>query len=241
MTSRRRILAGLTLLPAAAILPRAVFAQSAPGAFAPGDAPFRLVRRVERELRAGARLVVERSWMVRFRPQAQGYRAEGRQVDVLVDAPPELAFLAGMERDRVEEDMFPLLLGADGGIMGQSAAPADETLAHAIEAVREKIGKRLGEGDDRATAERFLNQLQRAGEQALGGWPAILFAPGHLDRVEQREVPLPDGRIGAVSIQTLATSDPATGLMQLFERRIETRLGDSAKAGLERFTLAPQT
>lgn len=241
MIGRRHLVGLLSLLPVATILPRAALAAPPAPAFAPGDAPLRLIRRVERELRDGALLVVERAWSVRFLPQGSGYRLEGRQADVTVDAPAELAFLADMERSRVEHGMFPLLLSQGGEIMGQSAAPADEALGHAIEAVRGKLARQFGEGDERAAAERFLTQLQRAGEQALAGWPAILFAPGTIDHAEQREVPLPDGRIGEVVIRTLATSDSETGLMQRFERRVETRIGSSARTGLERFTLAPQS
>ena len=238
MIARRDLLGAVSLLPAAALLPGAVLAASAVTPFAPGTTPFRLVRRVERELRDGARLVVERAWSIRFLPQGQGYRLEGKQADVSVDAPAALAFLADMERGRVEEDMFPLQIGANGEIMGQGSASSDATLAHAIEAVREKLARQFVQPDDRVAAERFLTQLQRAGEQALAGWPAILFAPGSLDRSEERAVPLPGGRTGAVTIRTLATSDPVTGLMQRFERRVETRLDTSARSGLERFTLA---
>lgn len=241
MISRRRVLGALSLLPAATMLLRPAIAASVAPAFAPGDAPFRLLRRVERELRDGARLVVERAWSIRFFPQGQGYRLEGKQTDVSVDAPAALAFLADMERGRLEEDMFPLQLGASGEIMGQTTAPDNETLAHAIEAVREKLAKQFDRADDRAAAERFLTQLQRAGEQALAGWPAMLFAPGTLDHEEERAVPLPGGRTGEVTVRTLATSDPMTGLMKQFERRIETRLGDSLKSGLERFMLIAET
>ena len=241
MIGRRHLVGLLSLLPAAAMLPGAVLAAPAAPAFAPDTAPFRLIRRVERELRDRALLVVERAWSIRFVPQGQGFRLEGKQVDVAVDAPAELDFLANMERDRVEDDMFPLLLSSGGEIMGRSDAPADDVLADAIEAVRGKLARQLGLGDDKAAAERFLTQLQRAGEQSQAGWPATLFAPGTLDNAEQREVPLPDGRTGEVIIRTLATSDPDTGLMQRFERRVETRLGDSSRSGLERFTLTPQT
>lgn len=237
MIARRRLLGAVSLLPAAALLPGAVLAAPAGSAFAPGTTPLRLVRRVERELRDGARLVVERAWSIRFLQQGQGFRLEGKQTDVSVDAPATLAFLADMERGRVEEDRFPLQIADNGEIMGQASASSDATLARAIEAVRERLARQFDQPDDRAAAEQFLTQLQRAGEQTLAGWPAMLFAPGNLDRSEERAVPLPGGRTGAVTVRTLAASDPETGLMQRFERRVDTRLGTSARSGLERFTL----
>ena len=105
MIGRRHLVGLLSFLPVATMLPRAGFAAPAALAFAPGTAPFRLIRRVERELRDGALLVVERAWSIRFVAQGQGYRLEGKQADVSVDAPAELDFLAAIERDRVEDGM----------------------------------------------------------------------------------------------------------------------------------------
>lgn len=240
MIARRPLLGAGWTVALVAMVPRAAVATVGGPRFRPGEGRFRLNRRVERELRGDARLAVERAWSIRFQPQGAGYLVYGRQAEVTIDAPPRLAFLADMERARVEEGMFPLLLDTGGGIMGRSQAGTDDMLGRAVAAVRERLDRHFADPDERASAEQFLTELQRAGDEVLADWPAMLFAPGMLDRVDERPVPLPRGETGRVIVQTRASSDPASGLMQRFERRIETRLGDSARSGLERFTLAPE-
>ena len=49
-----------------------------------------------------------------------------------------------------------------------------------------------------------------------------------------------NARLQEIAWETV-THHPMTGLMKQFERRIETRLGDSLKSGLERFMLIAET
>lgn len=225
--------------PLAGLVSPRLLAQDAVGKFAPAAHPYRLARRVERQLQGGARLTVERRWSLKFAVQGRGYLVDGHQTGVTVDAPPALAFLAQMERDRLENDMFPLMLDAAGQILSATSSRADEALSTAVEQVRKRLEAAFGDGSD--MAERFLAELQQAGEQSLAAWPANMLAPGAFDREEHRTVPLPDGRNGSITVRTLASSDPATGLMERFERQVTSRLGDSLREGLERLSLSPET
>lgn len=238
MTNRRTILGLLACVPFAGTPLARLAAQEAVARFAPPSRPFRLIRRVERQLRDGARLVVERSWSVTFAVQGRGYLVDGLQSGVMVDAPPALGFLAQMERDRSEDDMFPLLLDGAGQIVSDSSSSADEALTLAVEQVRQRLESALADSESSDLAGRFLAELQQAGEESLVGWPRNVFAPGPIDRVEERVVPLPGGRNGSIAIHTLASGNPETGLMEHFERRVTSRLGDTVREGLERFSLA---
>lgn len=241
MTTRRTALGWLALGPLISFVGLPAQAQGGGSQFAPSTNRYRLRRRVERELRDGASLIVERIWSVRFVPQGRGFRVDGQQADVTVEAPPALSFLAQVERTRIDQDMFPLLLGSAGEIVGQSASRDDETVSAAVDQVRQRLAAASAQGMDVEGSEQFLKDLQQAGEKALADWPAALFAPGELDLVQEREVALPAGRSGSVTVRTLATSDPATGLMRQFERRVETRLGTRTRSGIERFTLSQES
>jgi hypothetical protein len=62
-----------------------------------------------------------------------------------------------------------------------------------------------------------------------------LFRPTASQRVESREV---DG--GTITIALSAKSDPQTGLMRQFERRVTTRIGASERVVTERWELRPE-
>ena len=241
MTSRRGLLRWLAIAPGLALTSRPASASVLSPGFSPRATPYRLVRRVERDLRDRTRLVVERTWSIRFLPLEQGYRVDGRQTGIGVDAPAALDFLVRIERERIEEAMFPLLLDSRGLAAGGACVHTDAALAKAVGEVRSRLNRILIDGDERAQAARFLTHLQRAGENALSAWPAALFAPGHIDMVEQRTVPLPDGLPGKVAVHTVASSNRTTGLMEHFQRTVETRIAGGTRTGLERFTLTPET
>lgn len=209
--------------------------------FAPGDLPGRLTRTVERQLGRAGKLTVSRAWSVRFLAAGRGYRVDGEQLEVTVDAPPVLADLARIERERVEDAMFPLMLDPAGQMMDDAAVSAEAALAAAVDGVRKRLAARAVSGRDLAEAERFLEALQAAGQGAVAAWPRDLFAPGARSAADSQVVTLPDGTSGTVSIATETASDPVTGLMQRFERRVETRIGTQSRFGKETFVLALKT
>jgi hypothetical protein len=89
---RRAVLryAAVALLwPALASAPLRVAAQGP--RFAPPVGPMLYTRRLERGLADGAAFTVSRSFEIRFEPADGGYRVDGAQVDVAVEAPDALA------------------------------------------------------------------------------------------------------------------------------------------------------
>lgn len=242
MTSARR-----TFLWLAAIAPvaasqwtRPALAQASAGQFVPGAVACRLTRTVVRQLGRAGKLTVTREWSVRFATAGRGYRVTGEQAGVTVDAPPVLADLARIERERVEDSMFPLMLDPAGRMMDDAAVSAEAALADAVQDVRRRLADRAVSGRDLAEAERFLEALQAAGQGTVAAWPRDLFAPGARSTTESQTVALPGGATGTVTVTTETTSDRASGLMERFERRVETRIGTQSRLGTETFILTPQ-
>lgn len=243
MNRRQTLLGCLALLPAGVLLPATVpLSAGAPPVFRPQAGSYRLARRVSRQLGAGATLMVERAWTIELTSQEGGFLVAGRQAGVTVDAPPSLAFLAQLEQDRIEEGMFPIMLDQTGVMAFAPAGQADEVVAQAVDQVRQLLTvDRARDTAGKEQGNRFLDTLQQAGQAALAAWPPTLFAPGTQDHTDERTVDLPDGTLGVVRVRTVALSDPRTGLLERFERQVETRFGGDRRVGVEAFFLSPGT
>jgi len=235
MTGRRAVLGWLAVLPALGWMPAA--ASASPIRFRPLPVPYRLTRRVKRQLGGDGTLVVERSWSITFAAQGRGFLVEGQQSAVAVDAPPALDYLARIERARVEQAMFPLMLDGSGLLAEVASGASHDALSAAIAEVRAQLIRH--DALESRTAG-FLDSLQGAGQKALAQWPRDLFAPGLTDQEEQRTVELPEGQSGTISITRAASTDPETGLMMHYERQVRTRIGDDERVGSEAFLLAPK-
>ena len=88
-------------LGASLLLPGGARGQ-APARFAPPAEAMRYTRRLERALADGASLVVSRSFAVRFEREGEGFRVDGEQLAVVVEAPAQIESLARLERERIE-------------------------------------------------------------------------------------------------------------------------------------------
>lgn len=241
-TDRRSLL----LIAAAAILLPTVSSWPArahsPGArFSPPHEPLLYVRRLERTLGDGALLVVSRSFAVSFIHEAEGYRVEGEQVGVETSAPEALAAFVRMERERRDDGVFPLLLDADGRIR---YAP-DRYVATAFdEAVREAAMQQSRQGLDPAARDelhRFIEATRQSAGELLTELPLDLFAPREVPRIERREIALPDGSMGLVTVRFTAEHDPATGLMRQAAREVITDLSGDRRRTAESWRLEPLT
>lgn len=228
----------LRLAAAAAALPLLSAGPAAARArFAPPAAPMRYARRLERPLADGARLIVDRGFAVRFVREGSGFRVDGEQVDVAVEAPPQIEALARLERARIERGVFPLLLDAGGAI--RSVAPT-ATSAQLDEAVRE-VAARIERGEHapvvRDELRAFVDAVHRSAGALATELPRDLFAPAGVPREESRAIALPDGRAGRVTIAFTASVDPATGLMREARREVVTEVAGEARTTLESWRL----
>jgi len=228
---------------AAALLPFASAAAGHPAnrlaRFSPPDAPMLYRRRLERPLADGARLVVSRSFAIHFRHEADGFRVEGEQVGVEVEAPEALAAFARIEREREERGLFPLLLDADGAI---AAAGGTALSTHLDATVREALAQLEAQphaAAERAALVRFVTAFHQSAGRLTTELPHDLFAPRDASRSERRDVVLPGGESGEVVVTFSAASDPASGLMRRALREVVTELDGDRRRTLESWELAP--
>lgn len=227
----------LACAAAAVVLPLAP-ARAAP--FAPPDAPMRYTRRLERGLPGGARLVVTRSFAIRFVPVAGGFRVDGEQVAVSVEAPEQLESLAQLERERRETGLFPLRLDPAGAIEDDGGGRGE---AGGHDAAMREVLARI-DGWNHAPAERaalraFVDAVHRSAGEMLTRLPRDLFAPREPARSERRALALADGEAGEVRMTFAAERDPATGLMRSATREVVTEVAGEVRRTLETWRLEP--
>jgi hypothetical protein len=230
-----RLVAVAVVLPAMSTAARAAAGGSR---FAPPAGPMLYTRRLERGLADGASLVVSRSFSVRFRPQGAGFVVEGEQVAVEVEAPDKLAEFARIERERREQGLFPIVLEGDGRIAG-TLAPMTAQLDEAVREAVAKLDSRPREPGARAELVHFVNAIQQSAGKLVTELPRDLFAPGSAPHTEVREIALPGGGAGEVTVTFSAAADPATGLMKRAVREVVTALDGDRRRTVESWELKP--
>ncbi len=191
----------------------------------------RLSRTIERGLRDGASVVVERVWQVEFAHQGRGIAIIGDQVLAQVQAPTELQRLAEIEQARSTAGMFPIMLSATGEIMKIGEAIAKVDLEAAIREAEAIIANRGDSASRKAERRAYLAQLQRASGTMLEQMPRDLFYPKDAEAHSVRPVNLPDGSIGEFEFTYVASRTPGYDWLERAERQIVTRIqGDERKA-----------
>ena len=230
------LLAGsVALLPGLISTAQADAGASCAATFAAPDVPLILTRTVTRSLPGGRQIVTSRRYRVLFFARDDGCRIEGEMLNVTVDAPPALHTLAELERTRPDTGLFPIQLDGQGRIISQRSADDRSATANAANLLSARVAQAPIAPADRTAASHFVGQVAQSGGESV--WPQDLFrpAPGH--RTEERQVPLPDGSMGAVSISSEARIDPQSGRMVSFERTVLTRIGETTRGSRETWTL----
>jgi len=235
---RRTLLGFAGIAAAVPLIPSLPAAALSAGRFAPPAAPMRYTRRLERALADGAALTVSRSFAVRFAREADGFRIDGEQVEVAVDAPAALEALARLERERVESGLFPLLLDATGAIRGVPRAAASAQVDAAVREVAARIERWEHTPTERDELRAFVDAVHQSAGRLVTGLPRDLFAPGDFPREESRAIALPGGEAGRVRMTFTAVRDPATGLMREARREVVTEVSRDLRRTVESWTLA---
>lgn len=198
---------------------------------------FRLRRELERGLAGGASLTVVRDWGFRFEQTAGGSRADGSQVDCQVTAPAVLAPLADIERARVAPGPFPALLDAQGRIRES----AHDNGTGKVEAVRIALAMLEQAGTEPARlseARAYLGALAQAAGAVISATPSDLFFPTPGEATESREIALPDGQIGSLRVELVASAH-ANGLLGRLERRITATVAGDTRVSRETWRILP--
>ncbi|MCB2076932.1 MAG: hypothetical protein KDE55_04435 [Novosphingobium sp.] len=226
--------AALALGFAAVSIPAAATQQGESGFVAP-EAPMLLTRELRRPLPDGKEVVTRRTYEVRFVRVDAGYRIDGKLIDVSVEAPAVLAAIARMEKDRPDEGLFPMHVDESGMLISTGTPEATEAIGRAIAIVSSQLGRMRLATFDRSQAKAFASQFDQ--RQGLTPWPVDLFRPGAGQRQDIRQIPLPNGARGHVTVDIDAGVTPGSGLLQWLDRTVTTDLEGNARQTFERFSL----
>jgi hypothetical protein len=207
------------------------------GLFEPPSGPMTFTRRLERGLPDGNKLVVARSFAVRFAPLSGGWTVAGEQVDVTVEAPERIAPLAALERRRVETGLFPLTLNRSGLIVGGPDPHPAKELDEAVAIVRGEFAKAHPADGDRQELEAFVRAVHDAGAKMSSLLPGDLFAPRDPATRAERALALPGGGEGTIEVSFTGKTDPATGLMRQARREIVTMIAGDRRLTREDWSL----
>lgn len=236
----KRLLAALAASGATVVSP--VLAQdgteAASGSFVEAllAGPLELTRTLKHVLPDGNVIAVSRTYRLRVHAAGEGWVIEGELVDVAIDAPPQLAAFAEIERKRDDSGLFPMRLSREGSLLPyDSPHPTDRQALGAARAIAvQRIDDAPFDDEDAGRADAMLQGLstQVAGKRT--GWPLDLFRPNAASRAETREL---SG--GSILVELEAETDGRSGLMRRYERRVTTRVGTSERVVREVWTLRP--
>lgn len=238
----------LFLAGAAAILPAAVAASaeapahSLPNAqFAPPRTPLLLTRTIWRTLHDGKSIISHRRYRVRIVPHGDGYEVKGELIDCQVEAPPQLAALAALERARPDGTLFPAYLDGNGRMLDQASAgsgpgPGKLNLQGAREA-RRLVNQSAVSDPAKTQIATYLDQIVNGA--GTSPWPTDLFNPARPETREQRRIALADGTNGAIAVTVAAHGWSPGRLPDLVERTVVTELDGTRKVSREQWTIEP--
>jgi len=247
--SKRRVTGRIALLmllalplPALAEADQALAPPPADGPpirFDPPSTPMLYTRRLQRELKDGKLFVVTRSFAIQFERSEHGFRVTGEQVGVEVDAPPQLAPFAQLERQRVEQGLFPLQLTETGQITGMKDVEQAPEFGEAVARVLSTIAAVAEPTEDTEQLARFARIIHENALLLMTTLPADLFAPARAQHRESRTLNLPDGTEGVVTASYHMDRAPGTGLLTQAQREIITEVAGHQKRTVESWTLQP--
>lgn len=226
------------LAGAVAVMPVVLPSAQAAGAasFEAPDGKLVLTRELRRTIAPGKDIVSRRSYEIRFVRDGAGWRVEGTLAKAEVEAPAELAMLAQLEKARKDEGLFPLRLDQQGMIIAQNGATDAATAQAARSTVTTTVEKIDMSSSDKVVAAQMVQRIATQSSAVGGNWPADLFRPLAATREQVREVPLPGGRQGRVTVTMKASPDPR-GLLDQFERRVMTELDGTQRFSQETWRL----
>lgn len=199
-------------------------------------APVILKRELERSLGGGGAVAVTRIWECRFAVMPEGARIDARQIDVSVSAPAGLSALAEIERRRDVAGLFPMRLDRAGIIVGWEGRSAG--IQRAVEEAASAIERKALEQSAEKDARRYVAEIGSKAAALVSQVPRDLFFPQTGERSELRTLDLPGGGTGSYEVTISATARKEDGLLERSERRIVTRIADSARVSREVWSLA---
>ncbi len=232
------MLGGAMTLPMAAFAPLQQAEASPRSSFVAPSHPQVLTRELRRALADGKEVISRRSYEIRFLPEANGWRVDGLLVSSEVDAPPELAMLAKLEKARKDEGLFPLHLDNSGMIIDQHGAADPGTSGEARSLVAGAVERLSIAQGDKVVAKDMVSRISTQSRAVGGNWPSDLFHPVAKRRSDVQTMPLPGGKLGKTTVTVIAHGTDS-GLLGQFERRVVTEIEGSTRTSQEIWRLQP--
>lgn len=198
---------------------------------------FTLVRTLQRGLIDGKNIVVRRTWEIGFLQQSNGFLVNGRTTNVEVDAPPPLAALAAIEKNRSSGEDFPLRLDK-GGLIAFSDLPESGLDMEAVSvAASQFMAKADFSASEREITHSFLSQIDRAAHALISRFPSDLFFPTTEPMEQSRLMELPNGLTGEVQVRYVAETHADSALLRSSQRLVTTTIGASSMQSSESWKL----
>lgn len=241
MKQTRILLAGVSVLvPAAALQVPALAEARGTAEFHPPASDLILTRTVSRSLVDGQEIVARRRYTVRFVREKDGYTLYGELLEVTVDAPPMLATLAELERERPDLGMFPIKLDSMGRIRNQAGAAltSSEAGQKADSIARSMVDRASLDAEEKRQIQEQVPRILSASRTAGARLPPELFDPAAGPRRLQQVLTLPGGAQGQVDVAVNVSRISRLGLPQSVERTVTTVLEGSTRVSREVWTIS---
>jgi len=190
-------------------------------------------RTVIRELSDGKQIKVVRRYAAQFETEAQGFRLNGKLIDVVVDVPPMLSGLAEIERRRNDGGMFPVYINSTGAILAKSSesmVDQDARTRMAAQATSMLAVSQMPQ-ENLQLASQFTSHLMQThpGSQ----WPVDLFQVRPGEHRQSRVVSLPGGTEGRIEVVTRVNSLLPCGLPRTIDRTVITQTAGTKRVSHE--------
>ncbi len=195
-----------------------------------------LTRTLQRSLHDGKEVITRRIYEVQIVRDDPGFRVDGKLIDVQVETPPMLAALAEIERKRPDIGMFPILLNAQGMIIGGDSIQEDGSLDRASTVVSGRIANSGLPALEMLQAQAFVKQLRARRPRSV--WPADVFNPSMQTQRETRNIPVPGGEAGQVLIELSSRGHTSSGQISELERLVITDLNGDKRVTRETWRLS---
>lgn len=213
-------------------------ANAAPvSAFSAPEGPVILTRELRRAVGRSKQIITRRSYEIRFVREGSGWRVDGTLIGSEVEAPEGLAELAALEKARKDVGLFPLKLDSQGLIIAQRA-PNDAVAADKARVVASAAVEKINmTSTDKAVARQMIQRIATQSQASGGSWPVDLFRPPVEPVVDVRELPLPGGKQGRVTV-TMQASPGNGGQLRQLDRRVLTEIDGTSRLSTETWSMS---
>lgn len=233
---RAALLAGCAFALASSASAGSVAQAPTVAAFTAPAGPIVLTRELRRTIGRSKQIVTRRSYEIRFVPEGNGWRVDGTLISSEVEAPPEIAELAALEKTRKDVGLFPLTLDSQGMIVAQRAPTDAVTTDKARIAANKAVEKINMTSTDKTVAKQMIQTIATQSQASGGNWPVDLFRPPAEPVIDVRNIPLPGGNQGRVTVTMQARPNSADGLRQV-DRRVLTEIGGTSRLSEETWSM----